>query len=448
MLGWWWCLSCLLCSYKSKERPPKPSLLTLSSSFKFNLPKQPCCPPPILFFLSSSCCFSFSHRLCRSSTLPSRYRITFILHLWNSYPSPHDDKRTTLLCEHLPRSLYLFSPPSRNLENRPLDLSRCTNLFPAMFTQNITKLVVSLLAASQLVTARPHGLFTVPHSYTRVEAYTIQFVGRHIYKRGGDVVVTVTQVAYVDQYGRTVDPKKLPPCTTSPAAAVSPAPVVVPTSYQAPPPPVASSKAPIFSSQAPKVEANAPEPTKAPEPTVAPTPTPTPTVVSSKAPEPTTQPPVVGSGDSGKAIVYSPYHKNNKGAGRMCKTESEVQSDIQKLSGFGLLRLYSTDCDQVNLCLKYGSHKLFVGLENTNAPDNEYNDLVNAVKKNGGAWDRIDTVTLGNEVTQFKKYSGNNAAYGQAINAMRTRLRAAGFKGSVVGADSKLLLPAKFPIWN
>lgn len=274
----------------------------------------------------------------------------------------------------------------------------------------------------------------------------IQFAGRHIYKRD-DVVVTVTRIAYVDQYGRSVDPKNRPPCTTTPVAISTPPVVVMPTSTLAPAPPpvVASSKAPepTVESKAPKIEANVPEKTEAPEPTV--TPAPSPSVVSSKAPETTAQPqPVSGSGDASKGVVYSPYHKNNKGAGRMCKEESEIRSDIQKLSGFGLLRLYSTDCDQVNLCLKYGKHKLFIGLENSEKPENEFNDLVNAVKKNGDAWDRIDTVTLGNEVSQFGKYQGGNTAgYVNAINDIRTKLRAAGYQGSVVGADSKHFLPVE-----
>ncbi|TGZ80188.1 glycoside hydrolase [Ascodesmis nigricans] len=282
-----------------------------------------------------------------------------------------------------------------------------------MFTRSFSTLAIALLAASQLAVARP---------------------ARHA--KRNEVVVEEVVTVWVDQYGQSVDPNNLPACVTPPPAAIISTPPPAPTEA-----PKEEVKLPV-----PEDDETIGTPTEGKEPgkqepvsTPQPSPSPPPQE-EDKEEEKEEETPIVETPpktpSNGRSIVYSPYHAREDGKGRRCKSEAEIKTDIETLSAFDLLRLYSTDCKQVSRALQFGTHKLFIGLENTNNPENEYNDLLNAVKENGGSWDRIDTVSLGNEVTNFGKFNGDNQAYAAAINAMRERLRSDGFQGSVVGADT------------
>ena len=58
----------------------------------------------------------------------------------------------------------------------------------------------------------------------------------------------------------------------------------------------------------------------------------------------------VGSGGA-KGITYSPYSDNGG-----CKSESQIASEVAKLSGFDVIRLYGVDCSQVEAVLKLKLH--------------------------------------------------------------------------------------------
>lgn len=259
---------------------------------------------------------------------------------------------------------------------------------------------------------------------------------------------------YVDQFGRPIDINNKPDCIVPPETS---APVVVapPSAVPQVPAPPAESKAPDVKTPEPvpeppkedeRTEEKEPEPAPSPIQSADPVPTPEAPKEEPKKEEekkePVKEEPSASKGpSSGRAITYSPYNPKPDGSkGRVCKSEEEIKQDVSKLSNFGLLRLYSTDCNQISLILKHGQHKLFVGLDNSAHPENELKDLLRTVKKDGYGWDRIDTVSLGNEVTDFNKFPGGTEAYANKINEFRGVLRAEGYNGPVVGADSKFII--------
>ena len=97
------------------------------------------------------------------------------------------------------------------------------------------------------------------------------------------------------------------------------------------------------------------------------------------------------------AIAYSPYTSSGQ-----CKTVSEIKIDLQQIeaSGFQTLRLYGTDCNQVenvlltldaiNSCLT-----LFLGIFDTKQATREADNIISALK---GDWTKVVTISVGNEV--------------------------------------------------
>ncbi|SGZ54115.1 CIC11C00000004640 [Sungouiella intermedia] len=131
-----------------------------------------------------------------------------------------------------------------------------------------------------------------------------------------------------------------------------------------------------------------------------------------------------------KGITYSPYNADGS-----CKSSSDVASDIAKLLEFEVIRLYGVDCNQVeNVLPALGDNqKLFAGIYFVNDISGGVSTLAAAVKANGG-WDRVHTVSIGNElvnngeatVSQIKSYVAQG----------RSALTAAGYTGPVVSVDT------------
>lgn len=263
------------------------------------------------------------------------------------------------------------------------------------------------------------GLLTIA-ALTAVASAQVHRRG-HRHARRGDAVeyhqevqiVTATApgaIVYVDGNGNPVS-------TDYPGA-----PAPTPEPYAPPPPP-------------PAYEAP-PEPPKAstPEPPAAPAPAP---VEPPKAPEapkeqspapPTYQPKPAPGGSSGQGIVYSPY--NNDGT---CKSQDQVNADFAKINGYGMVRIYGTDCDQVNTVKTAATAKgmkLFVGIFDINSVQAEADKIIAAVK---GDWSSIDTVSVGNELVNA---GGSVSAVVAAVNSARSILNAAGYSGPVVTVDT------------
>ncbi|KAG5421798.1 hypothetical protein I9W82_000890 [Candida metapsilosis] len=97
-----------------------------------------------------------------------------------------------------------------------------------------------------------------------------------------------------------------------------------------------------------------------------------------------------------KGITYSPYTKSDQ-----CKTASEVASDIEKLSDYDLIRLYSTDCSGIeNVLASMGSNQqLYLGLWNIDSQSvqNGLSEIKSAISTSSRGWSSVHTIAVGNE---------------------------------------------------
>lgn len=153
---------------------------------------------------------------------------------------------------------------------------------------------------------------------------------------------------------------------------------------------------------------------------------------SSGSPAPSASAPSGGSGGAGApgyGLSYSPYNSDGS-----CKTPSEIQSDLNAFSGYGMLRIYGTDCDQVANVLPVASArnmKLFAGIYDLTDVSSEVQTIVAAAKNN---WDAIDTISVGNEAVNSG--TASVAQVVSAVNSARSLLKAAGYNGKVVTVDT------------
>ncbi|CAN3373133.1 hypothetical protein DIURU_005246 [Diutina rugosa] len=136
-----------------------------------------------------------------------------------------------------------------------------------------------------------------------------------------------------------------------------------------------------------------------------------------------------------KGMSYSPYRKSGQ-----CKSSQEVASDIKKLQGFDLIRLYSTDCSGIeNVLASMGSsQQLFLGVWNldTASVQGGLNDIANAVKTSNRGWSAVHTIAIGNErVNEGQATVGDISA---ALSTARDWLKANApqYNGAVVSVDT------------
>jgi len=173
---------------------------------------------------------------------------------------------------------------------------------------------------------------------------------------------------------------------------------------------------------APKPAAQAPAPATAPK-------------AAAPAPAPAAIAPANNGGGSSVSIpkkggiVYSPY-ADNKG----CKPPQQQASEAGKLSNYGLVRLYGTDCAQIESVLPVvakAGNKMFLGVYKVENLNQELDALIKGVK---GNWGAVHTVSIGNEHVNGGKQSPQNMV--NFVNQARQRLRGAGYKGPVVIVDT------------
>jgi len=157
-------------------------------------------------------------------------------------------------------------------------------------------------------------------------------------------------------------------------------------------------------------------------------PTPAPSSALSSAPAPTSSS-APGADFSGYTLSYSPYNSDNS-----CKSQDQVNSDFNVISGYGMIRIYGTDCDQtatVLTAVKAKGMKLFAGVYDVNNVNAEVQQIVNAAN---GDWSNFHTVSIGNEGVNNGAYSVNQVV--SAIGTARSTLQAAGYTGKVVTVDT------------
>ncbi|KAK0290284.1 Cell surface mannoprotein mp65 [Friedmanniomyces endolithicus] len=157
-------------------------------------------------------------------------------------------------------------------------------------------------------------------------------------------------------------------------------------------------------------------------------PTPAPSSALSSAPAPTSSS-APGADFSGYTLSYSPYNSEDS-----CKSQDQVNSDFNVISGYGMIRIYGTDCDQtatVLTAVKAKGMKLFAGVYDVNNVNAEVQQIVNAAN---GDWSNFHTVSIGNEGVNNGAYSVDQVV--SAIGTARSTLQAAGYTGKVVTVDT------------
>ena len=146
----------------------------------------------------------------------------------------------------------------------------------------------------------------------------------------------------------------------SPTTPSSPAPPVEPSSTH-PVPPQESPSSPQVTQES---STPAPPPSSVPQPTQAMAP------ASSLEPSANPSPAVSGSSGPGfsSAVAYTPYN-----ADQSCKSTSQVAADFQKISGYEVVRLYGTDCNQISnvIAATHSSVKLLLGIFDINSIQSE-----------------------------------------------------------------------------
>ncbi|KAK4611622.1 putative family 17 glucosidase SCW10 [Fulvia fulva] len=241
------------------------------------------------------------------------------------------------------------------------------------------------------------GLFLTGLTLAASASAHIRHGHRHEHKKRGDNVVNHTEVSYVTATAPDVvvyvDSNGKPISTGPPAGAAPPA-------YHAP-------------AEQPKAPA---------------APAHTPPKDTPKAPAaPAHSAPSGGSSSgSGRGITYSPYN-----ADHTCKSAEDVKRDLSKLTGYDLIRLYGSDCNQVANVLAACNAKLFLGVFDIKNLQTEASTLIKQAK---GSWDRVDTISIGNELVNSGGASVDEVV--AAINTARGIFKAAGYSGNIVTVDT------------
>lgn len=275
---------------------------------------------------------------------------------------------------------------------------------------SVTGMLVSL-AASQ-----PHGQsFLLLHSITP----SADCLGPHHHHvkrqaQGKVVIQTTTAVAIVDapQVVIYVDSQGKPVSTTTrngqppstPAPLPNPAPVPAPAPAPAPASPVDQQNGSPQGSAPPTQQNNPPAAEGS-----------------------------VSTGPGFKSgVSYSPYNGDNS-----CKSADQVAKDFTKISGYQVIRLYGTDCNQVAnvLAATEGSNmKLFLGIFNIAEVQKEAEIISSAVR---GDWSRVNAISVGNELVNQGTNPGTVIG---AIGQARGALQRSGYSGPVVTVDTMVAM--------
>ncbi|SCW00020.1 LAFE_0B07690g1_1 [Lachancea fermentati] len=129
-----------------------------------------------------------------------------------------------------------------------------------------------------------------------------------------------------------------------------------------------------------------------------------------------------------EGITYSPYTDSGS-----CKSESEIQSDMAKLSGFGLIRIYDTDCNILPAMLPslQPSQKVLLGIYNI---DDISTGVSRISETCNGDFSKIYAVSIGNELINSGLKTVSQI--GSALNTARTELNKIGYNGPLVSVDT------------
>jgi exo-beta-1,3-glucanase (GH17 family) len=143
--------------------------------------------------------------------------------------------------------------------------------------------------------------------------------------------------------------------------------------------------------------------------------------------QPPSSPPAEGSGFG---FSYSPYNTDHS-----CKSQEQVNQDFDAIpSGYSLVRIYGTNCNQVATVLsaaKGKKMKLFAGIYYLDQLNTEVQRIITAAN---GDWSSFDTISVGNELVNSDAASPE--AVVAAIGTARGLLKAAKYPGNIVTVDT------------
>jgi exo-beta-1,3-glucanase (GH17 family) len=116
-----------------------------------------------------------------------------------------------------------------------------------------------------------------------------------------------------------------------------------------------------------------------------------------------------------------------------------VATDLQQITGYQVIRLYGTDCNQVAnvIAATKGTVKLFLGIFDINSIPSEIHTLTSALN---GNWALVNTINVGNELVNAG--GATPAQVTAAIGTARTLLKTAGYAGPVVTVDTMVAMKA------
>jgi len=148
-----------------------------------------------------------------------------------------------------------------------------------------------------------------------------------------------------------------------------------------------------------------------------------------------------GSTSGLHGIAYSPYSGNIADNNVGCKTADQVSADFANIdSSYNLVRIYGTDCNQVENVLsqaKSKNLKIFAGVFDITQVESEIATIIAAAN---GDWSHFHTINIGNELVNSG--AATVGAVTAAISTARTLLSAAGYTGHVVTVDTFVAIKA------
>ena len=137
------------------------------------------------------------------------------------------------------------------------------------------------------------------------------------------------------------------------------------------------------------------------------------------------------NGYKAKGITYSPYTSSGQ-----CKSGSDIESDISKLTGFDVIRVYAPDCSCVEhiMSAMADGQKIFPGLFYVDSLSSDIDLLATQVEGSSQGWAGVHSIAVGNEWVNSGTYSV--AQVSAAVSSGRALLKDQGYTGLVVTVDT------------
>lgn len=133
-------------------------------------------------------------------------------------------------------------------------------------------------------------------------------------------------------------------------------------------------------------------------------------------------------------ISYSPYKPD-----RSCKTQEDVNKDLDRLSHYSFIRIYGTDCDQtktVTTAARLHHMRVFAGIYDLTDFPHSLDPIIKAATLPNGKkdWSIFHTIAIGNELVNGGLSPPSDVV--SAVKTARSILRKQGYRGPVVTVDT------------